>query len=132
MFRLKRSPAMILSNDKPQEQQSGMFNFPPPTFSGIMPPGLQQQANSLQDGLTTGVLMKRPFVRDVGFRFLFLKNLKFPFFFFYFYFLLKFFSRTYWENNYFLQKRFIDVLFIVVVSINLSSNLSLFFVNKNW
>ncbi|KAE9548147.1 hypothetical protein FO519_008641, partial [Halicephalobus sp. NKZ332] len=62
--RLKRSPAMILSNDKPQEQQSGMFSFPPPTFSGILPPGIQQQANSIPDGLSTGVLMKRPFVRD--------------------------------------------------------------------
>uniref|UniRef100_A0AC34PZ65 Uncharacterized protein n=1 Tax=Panagrolaimus sp. JU765 TaxID=591449 RepID=A0AC34PZ65_9BILA len=60
--RLKRSPAMILSND---EQPTKVFNFPPPTFSGISSMTSQQAPTTVTaDGISTGVLLKRPFVRD--------------------------------------------------------------------
>uniref|UniRef100_A0AC35FMD5 Uncharacterized protein n=1 Tax=Panagrolaimus sp. PS1159 TaxID=55785 RepID=A0AC35FMD5_9BILA len=70
--RLKRSPAMILTNEKqqPQEEPRDLFSFPPPTYSstigGTSVHSIVTNPASGTDGISSGVLMKRLFVSDVA------------------------------------------------------------------
>lgn len=64
---------MILTSGKPVEDPKDIFSFPPPTYSAAIGGAASMHPIVTNvsgiDGISSGVLMKRLFVSDVGFRF---------------------------------------------------------------